>query len=79
MEWLETHQSGIAEAPSFKIGTVNIGDRQKGRLRSSSVIDCIAKEASIKKAIKTLFNDEFKNNLKFAKNPYGEGKASKNI
>jgi GDP/UDP-N,N'-diacetylbacillosamine 2-epimerase (hydrolysing) len=35
--------SGLAEAPSFKIGTINIGDRQKGRIKASSVIDCEAK------------------------------------
>ena len=71
--------SGIAEAPSFKIGTINIGDRQKGRLRSSSIIDCKPNEKSIKNAINKMYSDDFKENLKNAKNPYGEGKASEKI
>jgi GDP/UDP-N,N'-diacetylbacillosamine 2-epimerase (hydrolysing) len=37
---LGNSSSGLAEAPSFKIGTINIGDRQKGRIKAKSVIDC---------------------------------------
>ena len=46
--------SGLLEVPSFKIGTINIGDRQKGRIKADSVIDCGIESVSIQKAIKKL-------------------------
>lgn len=71
--------SGLTEAPSFAIGTINIGDRQKGRLRASSVIDCIPTRESISEAFETLYSQEFQQTLKDTKNPYGEGNASHSI
>mgnify|MGYP001323777245 CR=1 FL=1 len=71
--------SGLAEAPSFKIGTINIGDRQKGRLRASSVIDCGQSESEILSSIKKLYSSDFQLKLKSVKNPYGEGNASDRI
>ena len=71
--------SGITEAPSFKIGTINIGDRQKGRLKSDSVIDCKPTKASIKQAIETLYSEDFRNILPAVQNPYGKGNASDKI
>lgn len=71
--------SGLTEAPSFAIGTINIGDRQKGRLRASSVIDCIPTGESISEAFEKLYSKEFQQTLKDAKNPYGEGNASHSI
>jgi len=71
--------SGIAEAPSFKIGTINIGDRQKGRLRAKSVIDCEPNENSIMLAFQTLYNDSFQKALFEVQNPYGGGFASEQI
>lgn len=71
--------SGLAEAPSFKIGTINIGDRQKGRIKASSVIDCEANETSIQKAFSKLYSKEFQETLKNTVNPYGDGCASKKI
>jgi len=71
--------SGLAEAPSFKIGTINIGDRQKGRIKADSVIDCEPNEQSIKKAFNKLYSSDFKEILKTAKNPYGDGCASERI
>jgi GDP/UDP-N,N'-diacetylbacillosamine 2-epimerase (hydrolysing) len=71
--------SGLAEAPTFKIGTINIGDRQKGRLRAKSVIDCKPNKNSITKAIKILYSKDFQENLKMVKNPYGNGNATKKI
>lgn len=62
--------SGLAEVPSFKKGTVNIGDRQKGRLKSKSVINCEPKRASITNALALLFSVDFKERLEFAVNPY---------
>lgn len=71
--------SGLLEAPSFKTGTVNIGDRQEGRLKASSVIDCQPTSSSILEAIERLYSDEFRIQLKFTQNPYGEGMASERI
>ena len=71
--------SGLLEAPTFKIGTVNIGDRQKGRLKSESVIDCKVNKESILKAISTIYSAPFQKKLKSVKNPYGEGSGSEKI
>ncbi|NQT27642.1 UDP-N-acetylglucosamine 2-epimerase (hydrolyzing) [candidate division KSB1 bacterium] len=71
--------SGLAEAPTFKIGTVNIGDRQKGRLKADSVIDCKPTKESIEQAINTLYSSDFQNTLTLVKNPYGEGDATNKI
>ncbi len=71
--------SGLAEAPTFKIGTINIGDRQKGRIKAKSVIDCKPTKEDIQKAFYKLYSDEFQKRLKKAENPYGDGVASRKI
>ncbi|KGE24558.1 UDP-N-acetylglucosamine 2-epimerase [Leptospira borgpetersenii] len=71
--------SGIIEAPSFKIGTINIGDRQKGRLRAKSIIDCEPNRGEITNAFKKLYSFDFQKNLSTTINPYGEGGASEKI
>ncbi|MCT7614598.1 UDP-N-acetylglucosamine 2-epimerase [Aliarcobacter butzleri] len=71
--------SGLLEAPSFKIGTINIGDRQKGRIKADSVIDCSANKTDIEKAFEKLYSKEFQNSLINVKNPYGDGCASNKI
>ena len=71
--------SGLAEVPTFKKGTINIGNRQKGRLKASSIIDCPAQNLYIKRAIKKLYSKKFQNILKSTKNPYGKGGATKAI
>ncbi|MGJ0288438.1 UDP-N-acetylglucosamine 2-epimerase [Aliarcobacter cryaerophilus] len=71
--------SGLAEAPSFKIATINIGDRQKGRIKASSVIDCEPNKDSILKSFEKLYSKEFQETLKTTINPYGDGYASKKI
>jgi GDP/UDP-N,N'-diacetylbacillosamine 2-epimerase (hydrolysing) len=71
--------SGLAEAPSFKIGTVNIGDRQKGRLKADSVIDCEPNRVAIQVALETLYSAEFQASLAAVSNPYGNGGASESI
>ena len=63
--------SGIVEVPSFGKPTINIGDRQKGRIQANSTINCKPVEADIEKALNKA--------LKFNKeviNPYGDGKTS---
>jgi GDP/UDP-N,N'-diacetylbacillosamine 2-epimerase (hydrolysing) len=71
--------SGLAEAPTFKIGTINIGDRQRGRIKAESVIDCEAEYGSIKNAFDTLYSEDFQKKLLSVKNPYGKGNAIKKI
>jgi GDP/UDP-N,N'-diacetylbacillosamine 2-epimerase (hydrolysing) len=71
--------SGLAEVPSFKKGTINIGDRQRGRLKAKSVIDCEPTRQSIGDALKKLYSVEFQNTLKNVINPYGNGGASESI
>ena len=71
--------SGLAEVPSFKKGTINIGDRQRGRLCAESVINCPADSIAITEAINQLFSASFLATLPTVKNPYGEGGASKAI
>lgn len=71
--------SGLTEAPSFCKGTVNIGDRQRGRIKADSVIDCSPDRKSISAALTQLFSPEFQMKLKATRNPYGEGGASEKI
>ena len=71
--------SGLAEAPSFKIATVNIGDRQKGRLKADSILDCLPQKNAILKAVAQVYSPEFKRILKNTQNPYGSGMASQKI
>lgn len=71
--------SGLAEAPSFKIGTIDIGDRQKGRLRAASVLHCAPEAAAITACIKRLYSLEFKAQCLSAINPYGMGGAAERI
>lgn len=68
--------SGLIEAPTFKKGTVNIGDRQRGRLQAKSVINCEPFKSNITAALETLFSVDFKADLSQITNPYGEGGAS---
>lgn len=71
--------SGLAEAPSMGIGTIDIGDRQRGRLRASSVIHCEANNHEIAESLTTLFSTPFKERLASVVNPYGTGGASSRI
>ena len=71
--------SGILEAPTFKVGTINIGNRQKGRMQADSIINVEPSEKQINKAIDKLYSREFKSKLSYCKNPYGDGGASEKI
>ena len=71
--------SGLSEAPSFHIPTVNIGDRQRGRLKSSSVIDCTPDSSDISNAINKAKSNSFKVICNSAENPYGNGNTSSKI
>jgi UDP-hydrolysing UDP-N-acetyl-D-glucosamine 2-epimerase len=71
--------SAIIEAPSFKVPTVNIGDRQKGRVKAKSIIDCEPTLESILGALKKALSPEFKENLEDLSNPYEKQNTSKSI
>lgn len=71
--------SGLIETPSFGIGTINIGDRQAGRLKAASVIDCAAQRDAIEWALIRLFSADFQAKLADVVNPYGNGGASEAI
>lgn len=71
--------SGLLEAPSFRIPTINIGKRQNGRLKATSVIDCEPQEDNILNAINLALSPTFSQLLKTATNPYGKGGAAKKI
>ena len=71
--------SGLLEVPSFKKGTINIGDRQCGRLQADSVINCEPNQKSISDGINILYSPKFQANLSKVQNPYGEGGASEEI
>lgn len=76
---LGNSSSGLLEVPSFKKATINIGDRQKGRARASSVIDVRPVKEEILAAIKRAYSKEFEQTLKDAINPYDGGNPSKKM
>jgi GDP/UDP-N,N'-diacetylbacillosamine 2-epimerase (hydrolysing) len=71
--------SGVVEVPSFKIPTVNIGDRQKGRARASSVIDCDTSQKSISEAIQKAISPDFQAYCQTVENIYGQGNTTEQI
>jgi GDP/UDP-N,N'-diacetylbacillosamine 2-epimerase (hydrolysing) len=72
--------SGIIEAPSFKIPVINIGNRQKGRVRAKNIYDVRYNEDEIFNSVIKLINaPDIKKELKNTLNPYGNGKASSKI
>jgi len=72
--------SGIKETPAFGCPFVNIGSRQKGRLRSTNVIDVDYKTDQIIKAInKSLIDKSFREKCRKCKNPYGKGDTGRRI
>ena len=71
--------SGLTEAPIFGIGTINIGDRQKGRINLVSVINCNPTKESISNAFNELYSERYQKALSIVKSPYGNGGTSKKI
>jgi GDP/UDP-N,N'-diacetylbacillosamine 2-epimerase (hydrolysing) len=71
--------SGFTEAPTFKKGVINIGDRQKGRLKATNIINCHPTQDSIREAIKTLYSPSFQLSLASVINPYGKPGSSKKM
>lgn len=71
--------SGLLETPTFKKGTINIGDRQRGRLQASSIINCRADHHEITRALEQLYSPAFQDSLSHVSNPYGDGGATQRI
>ena len=71
--------SGIIETPTFKIPTVNIGDREKGRVLANNVITCKQSIKAIRSAIEKVLSDEFKDSIKDMISPYDKDETAKNI
>lgn len=71
--------SGLLEAPSFKIATINIGDRQRGRICADSVLHCPPQTEAIQSALQTVFSGELAGLLSRMENPYGQGGVSSKI
>ena len=71
--------SGLMEAPSFHIPTIDIGDRQKGRIAGATVIHCESDADSIDKAIRKAEDGAFRDSIRDVDNPYGDGNTSDRI
>lgn len=71
--------SGLSEAPALKKATVNLGNRQKGRLKASSVIDAAETQADISAAIKKALSEKFRSTLANTASLYGYGNVSARI
>lgn len=76
---LGNSSSGLTEVPSFKKPTINVGERQKGRIQACSVINCPPISSEIISAINKSYSNEFKAKLNKLENPYGSGGASRKI
>jgi len=68
--------SGIIETASFKIPTINIGDRQKGRMAPNNIIHCECVRKDIIEAVKKGLSQSFRDEIVECQNPYGDGKAA---
>lgn len=76
---LGNSSSGLIEAPSFKIPTVNIGDRQRGRIKARSIIDCEPNAENIIWGMKKALSPEFRDECKTVINPNGDGDTTRKI
>lgn len=76
---LGNSSSGILEVPFFNIPTIDIGDRQKGRISAESVIHCVAESKGISKAIEKAFNPNFRQSIQKQEQIYGDGNSSDKI
>jgi UDP-N-acetylglucosamine 2-epimerase len=71
--------SGLIEAPSFRLPVVNVGERQRGRLRAANVIDVPVEREAIAEAIRRALDPAFRRGLAGLVNPYGDGQAAPRI
>ncbi|EJL74899.1 UDP-N-acetylglucosamine 2-epimerase [Chryseobacterium populi] len=71
--------SGIIEAPSLHTPTINIGDRQKGRMQAKTIINCVVDQLQIEEAIDRTQDEIFMQSIKNLQNPYGNGDTTNKI
>jgi UDP-hydrolysing UDP-N-acetyl-D-glucosamine 2-epimerase len=71
--------SGLLEAPSFELPVVNIGDRQRGRLRAANVIDVADEMPAIRAGLSRALSAEFRDGLRGLANPYSDGRSAQKI
>lgn len=71
--------SGLIEAPSFHIPTINIGDRQKGRITGKTIVTCKPDKNSINDAMDKVLKQSFRDGIRNAVSPYGDGHTSEKI
>ena len=71
--------SGIVEVPSFGIPTLNIGDRQKGRIAGESVYNCAPDKESILNGLNIIFSNSFKELASVVRNPYEKANTAEEI
>ena len=76
---LGNSSSGIIESPSLKKPSINLGDRQKGRIKAKSTITCEPNSKIILKSIKTVLSKKFIQNINLSKSPYEKTNPSKKI
>lgn len=76
---LGNSSSGIIEAPAMRVPTVNIGDRQKGRMQAESILNCEPVCREIVETVRKTQEAEFLTKVRKQKLPYGEGDTSKKI
>lgn len=76
---LGNSSSGLIEAPTLSIPTLNIGDRQKGRIAGATVFNCGSSQSSITEGLHTILTSDFKDICAKEDNTYGVGDASQKI
>lgn len=76
---LGNSSSGLTEGPAFHIPTVNIGNRQRGRIKAESVLDCPAERQAIICSVQKAMDEKFREKLMNIKNPYGDGNTVERI
>lgn len=76
---LGNSSSGIIETPAFHVPTVNIGDRQKGRLQSESIVNCGTTAGEIMEAVRKALTDKHKKLCQSVVSPYGDGHTAARI
>ncbi len=76
---LGNSSSGIIETPAFKVPTVNIGDRQRGRFQSASIVNCGSAKDEIVRAMQVAISSEHQKKCQQVVSPYGDGHAAERI
>jgi UDP-hydrolysing UDP-N-acetyl-D-glucosamine 2-epimerase len=76
---LGNSSSALLEAPAFELPAVNVGERQRGRIRAANVIDCRAESSAVADALTRALDPDFRASLAGMENPYGDGRVSERV